>query len=292
MIIFLTRPGNQFPIEYYLKSKKSDGVREFIKVFHYGEIHKINNLPVSRMIFTDFEMMDREELDLVSKMYNHFKIKFNFHLDNDPKKIIYRYDLLKILFQKGINQFDVHKLDSDFSKIRFPVFIRDSSNHLGSASRLIKNQKELKTSLFHNIYPRGPILENKAIIIEYINTRNNKGYYNSYSSTKYAGVIYPRYFKYAKKWVVKSRKLIMNPSTIKEGDEYIKGHPHKEWLKKCFEIANIDYGRIDYGKSNDGHLNVWEINTNPLIGPLKREFNKDIKKEWRILTKSKEIFFY
>jgi hypothetical protein len=156
---------------------------------------------------------------------------------------------------------------------------------------LIKNWKQLEIALFHSVYPRGSILRENAMIVEYISTRNERGYYSVYSSTKYGGIVYPRYFKYAKKWVVKSRKLVMNPETMREGAEYIKNHPHKEWIEKCFDLANIDYGRIDYGKSKNGHLNVWEINTNPLIGPLKRDFNRNIKPEWRIHTKAKEIFY-
>jgi hypothetical protein len=47
---------------------------------------------------------------------------------------------------------------------------------------------------------------------------------------------------------------------------YLEDNPHAGQLRRCFELAHIDYGRIDYGLVGDS-IQVWEINTNPTIGP-------------------------
>ena len=41
-------------------------------------------------------------------------------------------------------------------------------------------------------------------------------------------------------------------------------NPHEAELRAIFKLARIDYGRIDYG-IKDGQIQVWEINTNPML---------------------------
>ena len=41
-------------------------------------------------------------------------------------------------------------------------------------------------------------------------------------------------------------------------------NPHKEALRRAFEIAAIDYGRADFGLV-DGRPEIYEINTNPMM---------------------------
>jgi hypothetical protein len=41
--------------------------------------------------------------------------------------------------------------------------------------------------------------------------------------------------------------------------------PHDAGVRRIFEKANIEYGRIDYGVCRDGRIVVWEINTNPMV---------------------------
>jgi hypothetical protein len=43
--------------------------------------------------------------------------------------------------------------------------------------------------------------------------------------------------------------------------------PHAAAVARIFELTQIDYGRVDYGLL-DGAVQVWEINTNPMITAL------------------------
>lgn len=45
---------------------------------------------------------------------------------------------------------------------------------------------------------------------------------------------------------------------------YLDANPHEAELREIFDLAGINYCRIDYGMK-DGHIQVWEINTNPTI---------------------------
>jgi hypothetical protein len=58
---------------------------------------------------------------------------------------------------------------------------------------------------------------------------------------------------------------------VAEETQYLSENPHLEQLRRIFEIAKINFGRIDYGCVN-GKVQVWEINTNPnLLWPMQNE---------------------
>lgn len=48
--------------------------------------------------------------------------------------------------------------------------------------------------------------------------------------------------------------------------DYVLGNPHEAAPRRIFALAGVDYGRIDYGVRGET-LQVWEINTNPTLGP-------------------------
>ena len=51
-------------------------------------------------------------------------------------------------------------------------------------------------------------------------------------------------------------------------DEYemTKNNAYEKELRRVFDIANVEYGRVDFGLV-DGKVQIYEINTNPNIRP-------------------------
>jgi hypothetical protein len=52
---------------------------------------------------------------------------------------------------------------------------------------------------------------------------------------------------------------------LDEALTYFEANPHAAWLRRVFEVARIEYGRVDYGVSG-GVPQVWEINLTPTLG--------------------------
>jgi hypothetical protein len=52
----------------------------------------------------------------------------------------------------------------------------------------------------------------------------------------------------------------------------IANFQHVNELRKVFQLAGVDYGRIDYGVCH-GRIQVWEINTNPVIIPRREKID-------------------
>ncbi|HLX69399.1 MAG TPA: hypothetical protein VKV04_07215 [Verrucomicrobiae bacterium] len=53
--------------------------------------------------------------------------------------------------------------------------------------------------------------------------------------------------------------------------EFLEKNPHASALREIFDLARIEYGRCDYSVVN-GRLQVWEINTNPIIMRAREEY--------------------
>ena len=67
------------------------------------------------------------------------------------------------------------------------------------------------------------------------------------------------------RWFTKSSGNLPDEAGVREEADYVQANPHDEWLRRVFDVAGIDYGRVDYGIL-DGVPQVWEINLNPTLG--------------------------
>lgn len=63
--------------------------------------------------------------------------------------------------------------------------------------------------------------------------------------------------------MVKQPALVTDDFIAEELD-YLRTNPHEAEVRRAFELAKIEYGRIDYSLSN-GKLQIWEINSNPMF---------------------------
>ena len=74
-----------------------------------------------------------------------------------------RYELLRHLHQRGVNDFDAYRLTEARKPKRFPVFIRGENDHNGPESRLIGSQTELDDSV-DALRRLGRCLDNRLVI--------------------------------------------------------------------------------------------------------------------------------
>ena len=106
--------------------------------------------------------------------------------------------------------------------------------------------------------PRGDLLA-----VEYCETADAEGVYRKYSAFRVGDRLLARHALFSRKWVVKLADET-HDQWVEEERQYLTAHPHAEELRKVYDLANIDYGRVDYSLLN-GRIQVWEINTNPNI---------------------------
>jgi hypothetical protein len=109
--------------------------------------------------------------------------------------------------------------------------------------------------------------------VEYLNAANAEGIHHKYAAFRVGDRIVPRHLLFSRKWVLKYPDL-HDGDKIPREMEYLEKNPDQEALREIYETARIEYGRCDYSVIN-GRIQVWEINTNPILLRPHSEYEPD-----------------
>jgi len=261
MLYYLVTRDHRYTIKNYLKHWGSHLVPH-IKVLVYEELNQLRSLPLGTYIFSDIERLTPEQVEMVTRVWEKLARGGNsVRLLNHPTRSMRRYQLLRTLYERGINQFNVYRLTELAQPKRFPVFLRTENDHGGNQTPLLKSLDELDDAIAM-FKQQGKSLEDK-IITEFCDTSDRSGVFRKYSAFLIGERIIPRSIYFSQQWMLKSpTNDLTSEQTRWEEQQYIETNPHEAQLREIFQLANIQYGRIDYSLLN-GVPQVWEINTNP-----------------------------
>ena len=105
----------------------------------------------------------------------------------------------------------------------------------------------------------------ELLVVEFTDTADAEGLFRKYAAFIVGSEIIPRGLARGRQWMLKIAGTEFTASMVREEREYVFENPHERELRRIFEIARVEYGRIDYSVK-DGVLQTWEINSNPTIG--------------------------
>jgi hypothetical protein len=183
---------------------------------------------------------------------------------NHPTRAMRRYELLRVLHERGINTFDVYRLTEGRWPARYPVFLRGENDHGGARSGLLRTRHELEDAIAAVERDRGS--REGVLITEFCDTADDQGLYRKYSAFVVGDTVFPKNVLFSKHWVLK-RTDLLEEDLLREERAHVETNPHADRLREIFRLARIEYGRVDYGLLN-GAIQVWEINTNPHVTSL------------------------
>jgi hypothetical protein len=219
-------------------------------------------LPKGVYVFSDLEMLSDEETLKATVLWRTVaESGCGVRILNHPARSMRKYELLRTLYECGINTFNVYRVTEARWPKRYPVFLRFENDHAGARSPLLNTREELDASLLK--LEREHNRREEILIIEFCDTADAGGIYRKYGAFMVGGHVFPKNMHFSKQWVVK-RTEFSAEEFVREEREYIEANPHADELKGIFALARIEYGRIDYGVLGDA-IQVWEINTNPHI---------------------------
>jgi hypothetical protein len=269
MVYYLVTQKHCYTMHPFLTYWAKD-FNQHLKILTYPSLFVRSTLDPGTYIFSDIERLTPDQTQTCSHLWSLLKETAGFQPVNHPSQSMRRYELLRTLYEQDINVFNIYRLTEISTSLRFPVFIRWENEHK-ALSPLLQNQKELINAIgeFKNN------LKGK-IIVEFCDTSDHEGIFRKYSAYYVNSRVLPIHIMYSRQWFVKSG-VRDNSSAQKEERDYIETNSHKNQIEHIFKIARIDYGRIDYSML-DGKLQVWEINTNPYLLPLR---NPNQRKEFR-----------
>ena len=272
MINYLVTADRAYTIKNYL-DHWGINIRHLFRVISYTDLWLNRTIPGGSYIFSDLERLVPAERVLAHHIYDVI-VRNGCGVSplNNPVLAADRITLLGRLWEARLNDFKAHKVTSSLRDVRYPVFLRESNDHRGSLSGLLRSPKEVDIAVARAVL-RGFPLES-LLLIEYCNTADSGGIYRKYSYFKINDALIPRHILFSKGWLLKFMDL-ESAHFLQEERIFLDKSPNRFEVGEIFRIAQIDYGRIDYSIDNNNKIQTWEINTNPTLLLVPTEYSVD-----------------
>src|SRR4029450_221026 len=104
--------------------------------------------PVGHYVFTDIDRLSHYEKETVIGLADALRRAHPaVRILNDPRKVLERYPLIRLLAEKGLNRFGATRLDDGSRPSRYPVFIRCEDSHHGADTDLLHSPEELECAI-------------------------------------------------------------------------------------------------------------------------------------------------
>ncbi len=273
VIYFLTTRKHDYTIRICLNTDGT-ALADTVAPTCYGYVFLKNEFPPGTYIFSDLERLSLRDCQRAETIWDSLARDGRCRLVNHPTRTMKRFELLRALYARGVNQFNVYRLTDGTVPERFPVFIRGENDHKGARTGLLRTPQELAKAISR--IDRTWKGRAGKMITEFCDVSDAQGIYRKYSAFRVGDRIQPRHLFFRHEWMVKGWKLL-DDHLLEEERAFVAENPHEDQLREIFELAGIQFGRIDYGIV-EGRIQVWEINTNPMIlanygdgGPARRQ---------------------
>lgn len=256
MVTYLSRWDHAYTLRNLKREK-------LFKPLSYDEAFSAKSLPTGSYVFTDLDRLGTWELELAALVYRILK-QAGAHVINDPAKVRTRYSLLNALYREGVNSFQVYRPSLGEWPKRFPVFIRRDHFHSGVLSELIEDGTSLQKAL--DKISNDGVPDSNVMVVEYAAEATREGLFQKHAVYR----IGDRYFRdltvNQKHWMAKYGELGAADEELYQKElDSMRHVPFPDTIRRVFEIANIEYGRVDFGMVG-GKPQFYEINTNPFVG--------------------------
>lgn len=239
-----------------------------MRVRFYEDIPVHGSIPAGTWIFGDLERLGAGGRELAARLHDTLRASgASVRLLNDPSSALDRFPLLARLHAEGVNRFRAFRAAERLPlDLRFPVFLRMERQHGGPLTPLLSDRTSLEAAVHELVSPLQGYRRRDLLVIEFCDISGEEGLFNKYAAFRVGERIVPQHADFSRSWAVKATRRHYDEATIRADFEYVRDNPHAERLMRLFRTARIEYGRMDYALSG-GDLQVWEINTNPVVGP-------------------------
>ena len=255
MILVITTREHGYTHEALRKQRDLDVV-----VVSYDEILRRKWPYRATHVFTDADRLPAWRVHEAALLYRSLR-RGGINALNDPAQMLGRFGLLRALNRAGINQFDVYRADGLEVPRRWPVFLRLEGNHLAPLTGLLHSKEELGDAVEECVRQGAP--RSAMLIIEYAAESVRPGIFRKLSVFRVADRLLGYTCVHDDNWLVKYGKPAIAPAELYDEEySFVRDNPYGPIMRRVFEIAGIDYGRVDFGLVG-GQPQVYEVNSNP-----------------------------
>lgn len=282
MIYFVTHHDSSSPIAGAVMHGRRE-YRTDLRLLNYRDLFTKRRAPVGHYVFTDFDRLTSYEIQAAAVVARELRQTApEARVLNRPALVLERFALLRKLAVDGHNDFSAYRIDSGEMPRRYPVFVRLEDDCQKPDTPLLHSESEFINAI--DALRAAGIPTKRRIAVEYCAEPDADGLFRKYGVFRIGSKIFPHHIFLNSDWYVKHavrHRLEDDERFAAEVEAYMNTMPHEAEIRRAFDIASIDYGRIDYSIVN-GRLQTYEINTNPLV-PLRRRALDPIKDQRRLL---------
>lgn len=257
MIVFLVHGSHAYTHELLVGAGSFE-----LRIVPYRRILRAPRLRTATYVFTDFDRLHPWELELAGRLHKQLRAA-GAKVLNDPARVRQRFSLLRTLKERGVNDFDVWRVEDTRRPDRYPVFLRREWGHRGAISDLLHDEEQARSAVEAAV-ARG-IPARDLLLVEYRAEPVREGLFRKLGAYRVGDRIVSALPMHQTSWSVKlGQPVISDPALYDEAHEIVTTNRYAAELWPAFEAAEIEYGRADFGLAG-GRVQVYEINTNPHV---------------------------
>jgi hypothetical protein len=185
---------------------------------------------------------------------------------NNPARIMVRREMLRKLFRRKINPFNVYPADLRPRPKKFPVFIRSEAEHQQVFLDLLPDQAALERKL-QALKRQGWALRH-LLVVEFTATPIAPGVWRRTGTFRIGDALSVDSIALENHWrVANGTRGLATEAMFQAEHGAVRSNALAEAVRPAFEMAKIEYGRCDHA-THEGREVIFEINTNPAISPI------------------------
>jgi hypothetical protein len=260
MILLVCADGETEPMGRFIRGMP--GLSASIRVVTYRTLFASRSVPVAHYIFTDHDRLSPEDLERAAALASAITTAArDAQVLNHPLEVLERYAFVRALYTQGLGGFDMVRLDEPRLP-RFPAFIRREAGTGRAETPVLRNGTEF-TAALADLGARG-LAKKGRVAVEFVDTRSADGRYRKYGVLRIGDRFVAQHLFVADEWCVKGQVARFAADAAAEELAFVQSALLEPELRRVFDVARIQYGRLDYGLRN-GRLLPFEINTNPSL---------------------------
>jgi hypothetical protein len=232
-----------------------------VRLIWYEDLARLDAVPgAATYVFADLERLSSDGRGRLADLADRLgTTEVAPRIVNHPGRALLRYELLQALHEHGVNPFRAHRLPLP-DDVRFPVFLRDEHDH-AVLTPLLRTRREVERNLV-GAYLSGHDLAS-LIAVEFEDVSDGEGLYHRHIAYVIGDQVVSGHLAFGSDWIVKGGPFL-DGARLEEQLASVVSDERGVYLRGLADLAGVAYGRFDYAVV-DGHIRVWELNTNPTL---------------------------
>lgn len=228
---------------------------------NYADVATLDAVEGATVLFADLERLPPAHLEQVASIWNNLsRSGRGLRLQNHPARVMRRYELLRELNERGVNDFDVYRLTEGRAPRRYPVFLQAEGRSAAEDVELLWSLAELEAAV-DRLAAEGRT-RIPRLVVEFAGEVDERGFYRRFSAYCLAGRVVPGQLAFSRHWRVRATGAPVEDWMLVEERAYLESNAHGDLIRSVFRLARIDVGRVDFSLVG-GRAQVYGIDTTP-----------------------------